>query len=70
MNNPNQPVLSFQNITYRIPSVPKPILDDISGYIPLGKLTAIYGPSGSGKTTLLNTLSFHLDDIKNSTLSG
>jgi len=50
--------------------VSKPILDGISGQIPLGKLTAIYGPSGSGKTTLLNTLSFHLDYIKNSTLEG
>lgn len=48
----------------------KPILDNVSGSIPLGKLTAIYGPSGSGKTTLLNTLSFHLDDIKNATLDG
>ncbi|KAF4667393.1 hypothetical protein FOL47_003603 [Perkinsus chesapeaki] len=35
----------------------KKILNDLSGVIPPGHLTAIMGPSGSGKSTFLNVLS-------------
>ncbi|KAB8220225.1 P-loop containing nucleoside triphosphate hydrolase protein [Aspergillus novoparasiticus] len=36
--------------------VPRTILDEVTAYIPSGRLTAIMGSSGSGKTTLLNVL--------------
>jgi ABC-type multidrug transport system ATPase subunit len=63
--------LSFHHITLTHPQPDKkPILDDISGSIPLNKLTAIWGPTGSGKTSLLNTIAFHAPFIKNSILQG
>jgi ABC-type multidrug transport system ATPase subunit len=34
----------------------KPMLDEVSVYMPRGSLTAIIGGSGSGKTSLLNTM--------------
>ncbi|EJW02612.1 hypothetical protein EDEG_00266 [Edhazardia aedis USNM 41457] len=48
----------FKNITVRvkIKGEWKTILNDISGNLPKGKLTAILGESGSGKTTLMHIL--------------
>ncbi|KAF2663360.1 pleiotropic drug resistance protein, ABC superfamily [Microthyrium microscopicum] len=40
----------------------RPLLNNVSAYMPQGSLTAIIGASGSGKTTLLNVLAQRLDE--------
>ncbi len=41
----------FQNVSYAVDDTP--ILTDITGSFPDGKITTLVGPSGSGKTTVL-----------------
>ncbi|KAF9555496.1 pleiotropic drug resistance ABC transporter [Agrocybe pediades] len=50
---------SWQHIKYSVPvsGEEKLLLDDVSGFVSPGKLTALMGESGAGKTTLLNALS-------------
>ncbi|KAL0959811.1 hypothetical protein HGRIS_011492 [Hohenbuehelia grisea] len=51
-------VFTWQHIDYSIPTAggPRKLLDDVSGYVVPGKLTALMGESGAGKTMLLDVL--------------
>ncbi|EPQ25677.1 uncharacterized protein PFL1_06749 [Pseudozyma flocculosa PF-1] len=50
---------TFQNVSYSVQVVGKDrkLLDNVSGYVQPGKLSALMGASGAGKTTLLDTIS-------------
>jgi ATP-binding cassette, subfamily G (WHITE), member 2, SNQ2 len=51
-------IFSWHHLRYTVPTQngPKRLLDDVSGYVMPGKLTALMGESGAGKTMLLNVL--------------
>ncbi|OKO92261.1 ATP-binding cassette transporter CGR1 [Penicillium subrubescens] len=55
---PQQDVLSWKGLTYEIPikGGHKRLLEDVSGWVKPGTLTALMGLSGAGKTTLLDVL--------------
>ncbi|KAG1821596.1 pleiotropic drug resistance ABC transporter [Suillus subaureus] len=51
-------LFTWQHLQYEVPikGGMKRLLDDITGFVVPGKLTALMGESGAGKTTLLNVL--------------
>lgn len=51
MSSLYEPALHFTNVDYSIDDMP--ILKNITGSFPKGKITTLVGPSGAGKTTLL-----------------
>ncbi|TIA87647.1 hypothetical protein E3P99_03058 [Wallemia hederae] len=50
---------TFQNVSYTVPTPDgdRKLLNDITGFVKPGTITALMGASGAGKTTLINTLS-------------
>ncbi|KAL3225964.1 hypothetical protein MRX96_025308 [Rhipicephalus microplus] len=55
--------LAWKNLTYKIKSgkTSKILVENMSGEVRSGTLTAVMGPSGAGKTTLLNLLTGFYD---------
>ncbi|KAK3702963.1 hypothetical protein QZH41_012414, partial [Actinostola sp. cb2023] len=49
--------LEFQQLSLTLNKLDRKVLENVTGKLQSGEVTAIMGPSGCGKTTLLNTLS-------------
>lgn len=48
--------LRFENVSFKYPGKPDPILDNVSFHVTAGEKLAIMGATGSGKSTLLNLI--------------
>jgi ATP-binding cassette subfamily C protein len=46
--------LSFENVTFS--HTDRPTIEDVSLFIPSGKITVLQGPSGAGKTTIVDLM--------------
>ncbi len=46
----------FDNVTFRYPGKPEPVLRDVSFAVPAGRTVALVGRSGSGKSTIVSLL--------------
>jgi ABC-type lipoprotein export system ATPase subunit len=66
--------VSWQNVTLKVRGgkarPPKVVLDDVSGEVRTGTLTAIMGPTGSGKSSLLMVLAGRVVQAKGMELTG
>ena len=56
-------IFSWHNISYdiQVKGGTRRLLDNVSGFVAPGKMTALMGESGAGKTTLLNVLAQRVD---------
>jgi len=48
--------ISIENITFKYPKAPEPVLENVSLVIPHKKSVAFVGPTGAGKTTLADII--------------
>lgn len=57
-------MFGFSQLSLYNPATNKLVLNDLSGYVPRGGITAVLGSSSSGKTVLLKALAGRLDELQ------